>query len=480
MLWACIHLPQLALDVIAYHETKPVVIVEQHQQRRYIRYANAAALQRGIHLHSTLATAYSIDAQLIAKPRNLGLEQQALEQLATLAYRFTPHIKLNPPQQILLNINSSLTLFKGFNGFDQQLLCALREQPFTSYVAYYKSAPGASLLANSILLAAHSSRHFNEPTLLTCPIQCLAIPDTHKQQLQQAGLTRTESIFILPKDTLARRFGNTLLHYREQLQGNRPCSYAEFTVPEHFTRQQDLLSEVTDTQALLFPLKRLCEALEIYLRIRQCSARHLQINILQHQRYQTLDITLSQPNHSAAHFIALLKNRLESTVLKAPALGLALTVTQFSTRQISAPDLFSTSPRHLTNDFGAAQLVDRLSSRLGEHALFGITEHEDYRPENSWKKRPPLPLNVREPSAQNSALTALERPLWLLETPREITPNRLKHLNLLQGPERIVSGWWDQNPIARDYFIAQQADGLQTWIYHDLSQKRWYLQGYMG
>ena len=55
-------------------------------------------------------------------------------------------------------------------------------------------------------------------------------------------------------------------------------------------------------------------------------------------------------------------------------------------------------------------------------------------------------------------------------------------LQLLSGPERIESGWWDSQSVARDYFIAQTADGALVWIFRgrvpaDLGDANWYLQG---
>jgi protein ImuB len=56
-------------------------------------------------------------------------------------------------------------------------------------------------------------------------------------------------------------------------------------------------------------------------------------------------------------------------------------------------------------------------------------------------------------------------------------------LQLLAGPERIESGWWDGALAARDYFIARANDGALVWIYrtrllcdHD-EGSGWFLHG---
>ena len=50
-------------------------------------------------------------------------------------------------------------------------------------------------------------------------------------------------------------------------------------------------------------------------------------------------------------------------------------------------------------------------------------------------------------------------------------------LELLQGPERIDFGWWDNEAVARDYYIAKHHAGSLYWIYQHLDNSRWYLHG---
>ena len=60
-------------------------------------------------------------------------------------------------------------------------------------------------------------------------------------------------------------------------------------------------------------------------------------------------------------------------------------------------------------------------------------------------------------------------------------------LQLLCGPERIESGWWDAALAERDYFIAQAGDGALVWIYRARlpmamaeGSTGWFLQGRFG
>ena len=54
-------------------------------------------------------------------------------------------------------------------------------------------------------------------------------------------------------------------------------------------------------------------------------------------------------------------------------------------------------------------------------------------------------------------------------------------LELLSGPERIETGWWDGREVLRDYFVARDERGVRLWIYRDRCEPHgWYLHGLFG
>ena len=77
----------------------------------------------------------------------------------------------------------------------------------------------------------------------------------------------------------------------------------------------------------------------------------------------------------------------------------------------------------------------------------------------------------------------LRRPLWILPEPLPLTTNPEYHgpLKLVDGPERIETGWWDGKGIARDYYVATNAKGVHLWIYRNRNrQATWHLHGIFG
>jgi len=62
------------------------------------------------------------------------------------------------------------------------------------------------------------------------------------------------------------------------------------------------------------------------------------------------------------------------------------------------------------------------------------------------------------------------------------TPVAGGDLKLMYGPERLQGGWWQNERLRRDYYIAQtrnqQRHGGYSWVYREREQ--WFVHGYFG
>jgi len=75
-----------------------------------------------------------------------------------------------------------------------------------------------------------------------------------------------------------------------------------------------------------------------------------------------------------------------------------------------------------------------------------------------------------------AVLTRTNRPLPMRADgllPKTDTP-----LTLLDGPERIETGWWDDFDVKRDYFVARDGSGAKLWLFRQRTgRKDWFLHG---
>jgi len=165
--------------------------------------------------------------------------------------------------------------------------------------------------------------------------------------------------------------------------------------------------------------------------------------------------------------LALARERLAASTLGAAVHGLGLEAHELLQPSVLQGDLFSRAAQHSEQ---LQQVIDRLTARLGESAVQTLRGAADHRPERAWRMSA---ASVTAPAAPAAGPAVPVRPCWLLPEPLHID----RPQELLAGPERIESGWWDGADIARDYYLARGADGAQLWVFHDLRNGAWRVHG---
>lgn len=473
MLWICLHFPQLALEVFNPADDIPLVVETTQQQRRQVMLVSVAAQQAGVEVGMSIPSAYGVCDTLQVKARDETLEQTTLQRIALLAYQFTPHLTIASADTLVMEVETSLRLFGGCDVLLQCLQTALADEALSYTLACFPTAKGAIALARCAV-PLNQSAIFPLEALADCPLHATEIPAAQVSCMQGMGLHTLGDLFALPSAALGKRFGQGTLFYLHQLRGLQPDIRPQYTLPPQFHSRFELGHETIQQQALLFPLKRLLSALENYLHARQLLTTAVTL-ILKRRDLSEERITLTpaQGLLKGEELLSLFRLRLEQQTLRQPVIALSVESQDFTPWKPIAEDLFDTrAGQQLTPQ----ALVDRLQARLGIANVSGLRPQEDHRPERAWQAIPP---GLRGATAR----TPYPRPLWLLETPRALTskkglPCDGAPLQLLQGPERIDSGWWDQQPVQRDYYIARHPSGALYWIYRSAQPPQtWFLHG---
>ena len=147
------------------------------------------------------------------------------------------------------------------------------------------------------------------------------------------------------------------------------------------------------------------------------------------------------------------------------------------------------------NNNHLAELIDRISGKIGPNAIHRYLPDEHYWPERSYKKS----LSLKEGASTEWKLDR-PRPLKLLATPEliEVTApipdyplmlfrhkNKVFKIINADGPERIEQEWWIQDGEHRDYYAVEDEEGGRYWIFrsghYDADNKlKWYLHGFFA
>jgi protein ImuB len=399
-------------------------------------------------------------------------ERAALEVLALWALQWSSQVSMDPAAghgpALWIEIGASGRLFGGHAALRERIAADLAPLGYTHRLGAAPTPWGAALLARAGLATVATTRSQLRQQLAPLPLTLLALPDESLAALQDAGLQCIGELLALPAAAIAQRFGPGASLYLHRLCGAVRAPLRMVRAPQRFTSRCEFADPLTDTTALLFPLQRLLAGLQGFLRSRDRAVQRYTLCLEHHRRAATrLEIGLARPGRDAAQLLALARERLAASTLGAPVHGLGIEAHELLQPLVLQGDLFSRAAQHTEQ---LQQVIDRLAARLGESAVQTLRSAADHRPERAWRMST---ASIAAPATAPEAAPAPLRPCWLLPEPLHIdTPQEL-----LAGPERIESGWWDGADIARDYYLARGADGAQLWVFHDLRNGAWCVHG---
>ncbi len=494
-LWLCLHFPLLPLEALRSSRA-PCAVFEEVQGVRRILLTDKAAGAAGIVPGLSANAALALSPELTLLERNQLREVRTLRGLAVRMERYTSTVSLAPPA-LLLEIAGSLRLFGGLDNLWRGLESELRERGFSASMA---ASP--TPLASTWLARAGRNVALTDPALLTgtlapLPLRCLEWPESVQEALDGMGLTCVGDCLRLPRQGFARRFGAGRLAELDRALGRVPDPRASYRAPERFCREYDLQEEEQDSARLLAACRQLLDELECFLTCRQLAVQQLSFSFF-HLRQDATRLTLRrrQAGGGTAQWSELLELRFERLALPAPVIAIRLASGQGETLKAASDTLPFDGKAGTGRTFPIAHLVERLSARMGEAAVHGMTLVDEHRPHCAWRATPALEekgvrfifkkINLTPFSLTPFSFSSKRRPLWMLPEPLPLetidgVPAYRGPLQRVSGPERIESGWWDAGGIARDYFVAANGEGMRLWIFRECRRRTdWYLQGLFG
>lgn len=439
-----------------------------------------------------------------------GLESAGLEPLAWKALDFTPRVA-RATDAVLMEVSASLRLFGGMRGLLIELQGRSRE---VLWPAGLRAAPGeTALVALGRLRLAQPWRESARVGPGQLPLQVLDAAVPHLDVLSRLGCRCWDDVRKLPRDGLARRFGQPLLDALDVAFGQRPESHVWLQLPEVFEQRIELPAMVEHSAGLLFALQRLLLQLKVWLEARSHAVLALRLLWQLDVRRASepsgeLVLRLSQATQDVSHIARLAAERLARVQLPAPARSLVLQSLETVVFQAESRSLL---PQEQRQGASLEQMVERLGARLGHDAVQhwqGLACHVPERMQ-LWDKA--VVRAALTPTLSKRASGKLEGPArpdrgpfdllptWLLSEPLRLKvcnerPCYEGPLVLLVGPQRLeTSGWHgllpgqgtqmraSQPPVMRDYFIAHSKLAGLLWIFRERLARQqaggWFLHG---
>ncbi len=529
MLWIGLYLPLLSLETVAClpgfggggdsdgpaGSAGGLAIVDAHQ----IVHVDVAGQALGVRPGMKRATALALAPQLLLAQADASRDALALQAVGHAALTFTPMVCLPgmqtgtqagvqmtaqtvvqpgatpkrstapqaPPQTVLLEVQASLRYFGGFERLLRRLRHALQPLGHRLQIASAPTAQAATLLCR-LASPDDGDIHAADPAhtmrcLDAAPVGLLATAAEHRDALHAIGLRRIGELRRLPRAGLARRFGPALLNEIDRAFGRCPDPRQPISLPPQFNSRLELLARADTTEQVLYGARVLLNRLVVWASAQQARVGRFSLQMLHETRHRSdtetppaseLEIALTEASCDADHLQLLLRERLAQVRLAAPTLELRLSCPELVHRPPPNGELFPTARNEQE---GLTRLIERLQARLGGEQVQRLVRVEDHRPERAsitetfdgrWTAGASRP---RSRASADAGSVPLQQPVWLMAQPEPLAERQRRPLldgrplQLLCGPERIETGWWDAALAERDYFIAQAGDGSLVWIY---------------
>ncbi len=376
----------------------PFATVIEARGRRLLAAVNQAAAVVGLAPGMPLADALSLVPELLTAPAEPSADAAALTRLAEWCGRYSPWTAPDDADGIKVEITGCAHLWGGEDKLAADLARRLARQGIAHGIAIAGTLGAASALAR---FAAEPGRPAlpgsgdERAALAPLPVEALRLDPATVSGLRRVGLRRVGDLYPMPREALARRFGEIVPRRLDQALGlvSEPLSpMSEAPVRRVRLSFAEPISELAD---LARAIKHLAAELAAHLERAVDGARWLGLAFHRVDgRVEHIRVGTARPSREARHLAGLLAAKLETVD---PGLGvedmiLALLAAEpLAPRQIAIKPLSALHGNPLpgrvrgSNDVAdaIAPLLDRLGARLGLDVIGRIAMRESHIPERA-------------------------------------------------------------------------------------------------
>lgn len=480
----------------------PLVLVERSGNALRLAAVDARAQALGLTPGQALADARAWQPELIAIAMDAPADAHWLALLARQCGDFSPAVEIVPPDTILLDIAGAAHLFGGEGGLADALLARLTEAGVTARHALADTPVAARALAHHVGHPADDEA----AAIRALPVAALGLAAEATTALCRAGLTRIGDVAVRPLAGIAARFGAGAVGALRQLLGEEqvPLTPLPHHAPLRFERRfaEPVAHQASIAAALLELLGEAVQALAE----RALGGRRFRLALDRSDgAKRRLDIVTGAPTRDPALVLRLFDERIAALADPLdPGFGY-----DRLTLAVPVTDALDPVQRDFAGDApgsdGLAELIDRLSTRLGAGAVRRLVPQDSHIPEQGQLALPAIHCSAPQRWPAPAPGEPPLRPLFLFDPPQPVEAvaevpdgpplrfrwrRKLHEVRLFEGPERIAAEWWrrvggeeaGQGGLTRDYYRIEDERGRRYWLfrhglYDEKPQPKWYLHG---
>jgi protein ImuB len=477
---------------------KPTVLIMRTGQRDVITAACPVALDLGLRPGMVAAHARALVADLDVKDAEPEADRTLLDRLALHAARhWTPTASISGEDGLWLDLTGTTHLFGGEERFCRRLLAFLKRLGFTARVAIAGTPGAAHAMArfgreDMMLLAAGQEAQ----ALADLPLAALRLEPEAQASAARFGLERIADLYPMPRGPLARRLGLKTVERLDQARGLVAEPIIPIVPTEAPLVTRHLLEPIGTPESITQVISDLVDDVVAELLQRGIGARTVLLTAVRVDGgSQRLGIGASRATRDTRHLKRMFGLRLAQLE---PGLGIETMHLAVPHHEPLGAEAVGALLETSRKGRDLAPLVDQLSARAGEAALFRLTAQESDVPERAARRIPPLDAPQAWPCWKRP-VRLLRRPELLSNVvalmpdhpPRRFTWRRQDYRVVAgDGPERIHGEWWRttrEQWAVRDYFRVEAEGGQRFWLFRrgdgvdaETGDLSWHMHGLFG
>jgi protein ImuB len=470
---------------------KAFVLKASSHGRMVVTAANALAEAQGIHSGIMVADARVIIPDLEVLDDEPNLSDRLLKRIAEWCIRFTPFAAVDLSDGIILDVTGCSYLWGGDEPYLKEIVNRLKTR------GYYVRAAIADTIGAAWAVARYGKELIVTPgqqseAILSLPSAALRLDADIIERLNKLGLRHIKDFISMPRSALRRRFGQSIITRLNQALGLEEEIVQPVQPIEVYQERLPCLEPIATATGIEIALQRLLESLCLRLIKESKGLRFAKFRCYRIDgKIEQINISTISPSANIKHLFKLFEIKISSIE---PDLGIELFV-------LEAPKVEDNTPGQQKlwegkwglDNVQLAELVDRLTGKIGSNSIHRFLPEEHYWPERSIK----VTSSLKEQKTTEWKVDR-PRPLQLLPTPEHIDvtapvpdypPMNFRYQRKFHkiinsdGPERIEQEWWIQDGQHRDYYAVEDEEGCRYWVFrlgHYNDEYEWFIHGYFA
>jgi protein ImuB len=473
----------------------PFVFAAPIRNRIIITGANPLAEAQGIVTGMAAADAKAIVPDLQVIDDIPDQAAKLLKALGEWCIRYSPLIAVDLPDGLILDVSGCAHLWGGERGYLKEIVTRLRSKGYDVRGAMADTVGAAWAVARFGRLKPIIGPGTQLEALLPLPPAALRLEPVILERLQKLGFYTIKNFIGIGRSVLRRRFGDGFLLRLNQALGNEDEPLQLLRPVEPYSERLPCLEPIRTATGIEIAIKTLLEKLCMRL---AGEGKGIRTAVLKGYRVDGrvigAAIGTNRASHQVSHLFKLFELKIASLE---PDLGIELFTLEAPKVEDVEPEqeaLWSPEGCGL-DDMGLAELLDKLSNKIGANNIHRYLPQEHYWPERSVK-----PTSSLKEKPQTVWRTNRPRPSLLLPKPErvEVTAlipdyppmlfvykNKVHKIKKADGPERIEREWWLDEGEHRDYYQVEDENGQRYWLfrsghYSGDQSKQWFIHGFFA